>query len=133
MTLSTSRLAYQDCLDVFDKALEDAKGIRVKVPDLSTAQNFRARLHQARVLDRKANAEGYAEGHPMHGHSVYDEITVRIKKTKSGHYVYLERGGMPEEAIEPLSSVEEAPEGPTPPLAPDDLAHLVIESVKRRV
>ena len=130
MSLSTSRLAFQDCLDALDKALADSKGIRIPMADQGTASNFRARVHQARVLDREANAVQYPEDHPMHGHSVYDELIVRIKKTKSGCYVYIEKIQLDETKVESLSEVGDdhpIPEEPKP------IAEVVADVVKRRI
>lgn len=118
MTLSTSLLAFQDCLELYDKALADDRGARMAVPDLNAAHRLRSRLHQARVLDRKQNAMAYTPGEPMHGRSVYDEITVRIMGGGGRVYVYLEKIKLSEAEIESLSEVEDDVATVIPPRQP---------------
>lgn len=137
MTLSDSRLAYQDCLDAMDRALEDQKGARIPMPDYDAAQRFRARLHQARVLDRRANKRIYAEDHAMYGCSIYDEIVVRIKKTKTAVYIYLEKQSLVKEDIEALSEIEEDKEEVVQAVTqskPEDITPIsqLIEGFRRR-
>lgn len=79
MTISTSKLAYGDCYDLFDQALEDEKGIRAKVEDMDAAIFLRMRMNQARKLDRQSNLETYEPGDPMYGRSNYDRLTFRIR------------------------------------------------------
>src|SRR5882672_4516412 len=79
MVTSTSRLAYSDCFDLMDKAIADPKGIKVKFAQGEDAWHFRIRLHTARKIDRNDNRDIYDQGHPMHGRSVYDQLTMRIR------------------------------------------------------
>jgi hypothetical protein len=132
MSLPTSRLAYEDCLDAMDRALEDPKGIRIRVPDRDAAHVLRQRMHQARVLDRNANRLKYPEeGHAMHGCSVYDRLRATIRRTKAGTFLYLEQINLDQNGIEDLSKIED-----DPTIAPEagDPAVLaaVVEAAKRR-
>lgn len=107
MTLSTSRLAYTDCIEVFDRALEDSKGIRISQPGIDEANHFRMRMHQARKLIRDDNRLTYEDDHPMFGRSVYDKLAVRIKNIEGTIYLYIQPYVTPTN-IESLSELEEA-------------------------
>lgn len=91
MPLSNARLAYQDCFDIFDAALNDEKGARVEMPDVEQATFLRMRLHNARKIDRKDNTEVYSEGDPMYGQSIYDKLTVRIREVGGKIWLYVEQ------------------------------------------
>lgn len=95
MTTSLSRAAYSDCYAYFDKALTTKLGIRIRVKDAGAAKHLRSRLHTARVNSRREAMDIYAEDHPMHGISPYDNLIVRVKsKDKPGQsiawYVFIE-------------------------------------------
>lgn len=90
MSLPTSRLSYGDCFEVYDKCLESARGIRIRMPDRDVAWFFRMRLHMARSIDRKENKAIYEKGEPMHGCSLYDPIAIRIRTIGDECWVYLE-------------------------------------------
>jgi len=89
MAKSNSRHSYQDCFDLLDLALGAAKGSRIKIVDHSAAVHLRSRIHYARQIDRDDNADVYAEGHPLHNRSPYDPIVCKIKKERSGWWLYL--------------------------------------------
>lgn len=138
MTLSTSLLAFSDCLDAYDKAVADERGVRIPVADLTAAHRLRSRLHQARVLERRQNAMAYAPGEPMHGRSIYDEITVRIMAGPGRYWVYLEKIKLSVEEIESLSEVDDADVAVIPPnrpqlLGPPQGITALLPDFKRRV
>jgi hypothetical protein len=110
MVVSSSRLAFSDCFDLLEQAINDQKGIKVKFDSYDDAFNFRLRLHSARRIDRTENMQMYPEGHPMHGRSVYDPITCRIRKFDGGAWLRLERTDAREFEVESLSEPEEEPE-----------------------
>jgi hypothetical protein len=112
MVTSTSRLAYGDCYDLMDKAIADPKGIKIKFAQEGDASHFRIRLHTARKIDRLDNQITFEETHPMHGRSVYDVLTMRIKPTTNGTWLRLERIDAREFEIESLSEPEPEPELP---------------------
>jgi hypothetical protein len=91
MVISTSRLAYSDCFDLMDKAIADPKGIKIKFGENEEAWHFRIRLHTARKIDRKENRDIYDQTHPLHGRSVYDQLTMRIRKVGDHAWLRLER------------------------------------------
>lgn len=113
MTLSNSHLAYQDCYDLFQAAYEDAVGIRIKVADGKSAERLRARLNQARVIERTANRRAYEPGHALHGATAYDFLVVQIRNTADGWYVYISRVQPPTQ-VESLSNTAEPLALPTP-------------------
>ena len=110
MVTSTSRLAYSDCFDLMDKAIADPKGIKIKFSAGEDAWHFRIRLHTARKIDRQDNKDIYDQGHPMHGRSVYDQLTMRIRKTNDFAWLRLERIDTREFEIESLTEPEREPE-----------------------
>jgi hypothetical protein len=110
MVTSTSRLAYSDCFDLMDKALADPKGIKVKFSTGEDAWHFRIRLHTARKIDRLDNKDIYEPGQPMHGRSVYDQLTMRIRKSSDHAWLRLERIDTREFEIESLTEPETEPE-----------------------
>src|SRR5260370_32811402 len=89
MVMATSRFAFKDCYDVFDMAMKDPKGVRIKFKDSGRMYYFRHRLHAARQVDRTENRRIYEQDHPMDGKSEYDLITVRLKETEKGIYLHL--------------------------------------------
>lgn len=137
MTLPTSRLAYSDCYDAFDKAVADRKGIRISMRDEAQATYYRMRLNQARKIDRRENAKVYEPGHPMHGCSPYDAIVIRLlpevddDEVPTGNWwLYLQKQEIIPGIVESLSEDEDdettrmAPEGnprPAPGSVPESL------------
>lgn len=108
MALSESLLAYSDCQEFFEKAVEDTKGARRPFPDEKQATRWRMRCHQFRKLHRKQNAEVYALGEMLHGRSEYDVLTLTIKFSPDGYYwVYAEKLLLQPGEIETLSDVPE--------------------------
>lgn len=106
MSVSTSLLAYQDCITIMDQALADPKGARIKVANAGDASYQRLRMHYARKLHRDENAKTYEQGHAMHGRSEYDAITVRIRNIGGECYLYLERTDVVAGEVESLSELE---------------------------
>ena len=91
MSSSTSRLAYQDCFTLFERANGEPLGIKFKCDDLNYATHFKMRLHMARVIDREDNALAYDSDHPMHGRSIYDDISVSVKNGDAGTWIIMEK------------------------------------------
>jgi hypothetical protein len=110
MVTSTSRLAYSDCFELMDKAIADPKGIKVKFATGEDAWHFRIRLHTARKIDRLDNKDTYEQGHQLYGRSVYDQLTMRIRKASEHAWLHLERIDAREFEIESLTEPESEPE-----------------------
>lgn len=91
MVTSTSRLSYSDCYDIFDRALDSALGLRIRFHDEGSASHFRTRLHAARQVHRRDNAETYPEGDPKHGASEYDGLIVKLRTDDRGPFLLIEK------------------------------------------
>lgn len=125
MTLPTHRVSYQVEYEILDKALGDEIGARVRLPSYEAAAHLRARIHQARKIDRDENTEAYEEGDPLHGQSVYDKLVCRIKSSEDRTYLYIEQRNAENFEVEPLSDAE-----PAPPLEVREVA--IVQTIKRR-
>lgn len=112
MSLSTSRLAYDDALQFLEQALADPKGVRAcfgtGVEGEGAATHFRMRCHVGRNLDRQENAKIYDKGHPLHGRSMHDVLTLRVLQDDDlgEWWVYATRNVAPA-VIESLSELEQ--------------------------
>jgi hypothetical protein len=111
MTTSTSKLAFNDCEDVFIRALEQEVGVRVMFTTYGKAKHFIGRMHRFRELDRKDNAENFEKGHPLHGKSNYDQVVCREpwKETFAdgeGWWVDIEKMTIDNLIIEPIAPRE---------------------------
>jgi hypothetical protein len=108
MTTSTSRLAFTDCQDIFEKAMSDPVGIRVMFETEGKARHFIGRMHRFRELDRLDNAQQFEDkSHPLHGKSNYDQCVVRLPKqdTEGYWWVYVEKMTIDNMVIESLSEL----------------------------
>lgn len=139
MTLSHSLLSYQDCTEAMDLAMDDPRGGRVRFRDLPSAQHFRARCHQARMIIRNQNKKIYdSPDHPLHGSCTYDVLVLRLKRGPGESWVIdLEKMTADTIVVEPLS---EAPAllpqpKPTLQLAPPTIEILPpkTDGMKRRL
>jgi hypothetical protein len=82
MSLSLSKTAYSDCLELFERALGTPRGVQ-RLFDLERqAIHFRDRMNSARKLDRKNNRAIYADEpeHPLYARSEFDVFTIRIAR-----------------------------------------------------
>lgn len=128
MAINLSRLAYSDCYDLLEKAISSdyPTGLRVLFATRNEAIHFRQRLHNARYVDRRDNAEVYAEGHPMYGRSVYDVINIRCREMrdhgKTGWWLRLERVDTRQFTIVALEPHDEVLPLPVP-----ELTHAVVQ------
>lgn len=110
MSLSTSLPSYADCLDFFERVVDDPKGGRVFIGSFEDAHHFRMRCNQARKLHRAQNARIHEQGSKMWGVSEYDPLCLRIKQdTDGGYWVYAERMQIDASQIELLSEIDDAP------------------------
>ena len=106
MSLPTSRHSYRDCQGLFDAALSDPQGARVKVESIDAATHFRMRMQQYRKLDRQDSTLIYEKGDPKYGVSTYDPLVVKIKNVEGEFYVQVEHVGLGLGEIEPLTPEE---------------------------
>lgn len=115
MSLPEQLAAYNDCFDVFDKAMADPTGIRCVFDKYERAKFFQLRMNQARSLMRKESTRLYPQNDPRHNKSEYDSLVVRNPVEDEAHewWVYIERHGSVILGIESLSTGE--PLGLDPP------------------
>lgn len=105
MTTSTSKSAYTDCFELFDRAIESPKGIRNRCRDQGAANHLRVRLNSARILSRRESREIYVEDHPAFGISPYDPLVVRVCYRDSSWWIYIEPRAIQGE-VEELGAAE---------------------------
>lgn len=129
MAMSDSRLAFKDCYELYEKALDDPKGIKVKFPTHDDAWHFRHRLHHARILDRRDNKRVFDEDHPMHGLSEYDKITIRVTRTDDGAWLRMTRI---DAKLYKIVSLTEEEISPTPPIKPRVIEKILAPAAKMR-
>src|SRR5262249_23027130 len=128
MAVSTSRLAFSDCFELMEKAIADEQGIRVKFATYDDAFNFRLRIHKARQIDRNDNLESYEDGHQLHGRSVYDTLTCKIRKFNGGAWLRIEKITARVFEIESLAEPPSEAELPLEPkLPPAAAVYLKVE------
>jgi hypothetical protein len=91
MSLPKSRNAYQDCYELYDRALTAPAGIRFNVESEEAAIHLRMRMHTARTIDRDDNSAMHPRGAPMHGCSAYDPLQILIRADADDlWWVYIE-------------------------------------------
>ena len=108
MPLSPQIAAYNDCFDLFEKALDDKVGARALFESWSAAFVFRNRMNYFRKLQRDQNKRVYERNDPQWNTSEFDCLIVRIKESVDGWWVYVERNGGEIQVIESLSEEEDA-------------------------
>lgn len=81
MGVSLDRKNYEDCYDLFDRALASDWGVQRIFETQSEAFSYRSRLNKARQLDRELNKRIHADNpdHPEYGQSYYSAIIIRIR------------------------------------------------------
>lgn len=129
MVTSTSRLSYDDCFTLFEQAIHDSHGTRIKFASREAAWHFRIRFHTARAIDRKENKSIYAPGDKLYGCSIYDPIVIQLKSINGDHYLYLTKRDASHFEVENLSEIEDEPPQPIP----TPLAAQGVTQIKRRV
>src|SRR5215831_18408451 len=88
MGTSSSAVAYEDCYDFLDRALEAEYGVGTKMANDGDANQFRVRLHNARSLTRSQSKEQYQPDHPQYGTSVYDKLVVSLRRINGEWWVF---------------------------------------------
>src|SRR6266436_8871372 len=110
MALSNSIMAYQDCKEFLERAVDDEKGARIPFRTEKEAEYWRMRCNQFRSLDRQQNRMIFELGHKMHGHSEYDGLTMIIKHSQDNYFwVYAEKRMLEPGLVENLSEIEDVP------------------------
>lgn len=130
MSLSTSRQAYADCYEVFDAAMENDAGVKVKMQSEDAAYFFRMRMHQARSLVKKDNSRIYPDDHPLYGASEYDRLAVKIRKLNGDFYIWVEPHGVQRGEIEPIGAEDVAEQVLE---TTEDVKQVVVQKIARRI
>ncbi len=68
---------FDDCEEVFERAVASAKGIRLSKESPTHATAYMQRLNTYRSKLRKTSEEVYPVGHPERGRSPYDGFILR--------------------------------------------------------
>ena len=92
MSYNKSPLAFDDVRDIFDRALDSQKGLRIPCASRSAAITLRSRFNYFRKANRKDNADMYPSDHSLHGKSMYDKLSLRVppKGAPDEHVLYIE-------------------------------------------
>lgn len=80
MGTSKSVLANQDLRALLDRALESPRGVELSLPTLNAAYTLRHRIYSLRETDRGQSRDLYPPDDPKHGVSVYDILTIVLRK-----------------------------------------------------
>ena len=89
MTLPLSRAAYADYYRIWDAAIADGSGIRLRVESYDSAIHHRMWLHKARAIHKEESRELYEPGDPRYGVSPYDHYMVTIRPAPGEADFYL--------------------------------------------
>src|SRR5260370_6096068 len=107
MPLPTSLQSYGDCLDFFERVVDDPIGGRVFVGPYSDAHYFRLRCNKARMLHREENKKIHDENMPLYGASEYDPLQLKLREDSEGNWwVYAIRTQLKASDVELLSELE---------------------------
>ena len=90
MPLATNLSAYEDCFDLFDRAKQSPRGIRVSVLDQGAAYQLRLRLYYSRRLLRDEARTIYAHDDPAYGISAFDALAISIREVEEQWWVFIE-------------------------------------------
>lgn len=104
MTTSTSRAAYSDCFELFDRALEKGR-IRIGFDTKGEAHQLFTRLQYSRILDREESTRIYEVEDPHYGISAYDPLIVRRPRDENEKWwVYIEPRSSAKYDVEELAA-----------------------------
>ena len=109
MALSNSTLAYQDCKEFLERAIDAARGARMLFKTEADAEYWRMRCNQFRKLDRVDNMQVHEIGSKMYGKSEYDSLVMTVKwSPDSLWWVYAEKRVLNPERVEDIPEDETA-------------------------
>jgi len=78
MSFNRSPFAFDDIKEVFERALNAPKGIRIQCKTRGAAVSLRSRFNYWRSRNREDNRKTYEADHPLHNNSIYDRLILRI-------------------------------------------------------
>jgi hypothetical protein len=92
LSLSNIISTYEDCFELFQRALDHEVGVRVPIGDYGSARFFQMRMHNGRALMRAENRRIYLENDIRWGKSIYDVLTVLLRQDTTGvWWIYVKR------------------------------------------
>lgn len=107
MPLPTHPNAYEREYEYFEKAMDSAKGIRIRFDTRSTATLFALRMCTARKIAADETCRLYEPSDPRHGKSEFYKLVVRhpVEDTEGAWWVYVEPHGLEISAVEDLADL----------------------------
>ncbi len=95
MALPNQIGAYEDCLELYEKAAANPKGARRYIGPSNIAKQYQLRMHQARSLLRKEAKRMYPKDDTRYDKSEYDHLKVTIREDTEGDWwAYVEPHGL---------------------------------------
>lgn len=136
MTLPKTAIAYADCYELMEQALDHPRGTRVPMPSWDSATFYRMRMNQARVVQREDNKKMYTEDHILYGASVFDRLAFRIREHDDQVWIYIEPYQSLTASAEPITEEMLALPSPVRAALPAPKGEMTIlpplTSIKRR-
>ena len=105
MALPLAPAAYADCYDHFERAQQSTRGIRIFVESYAKAFHLRARMNQARCIERREAARIYPRADPKFGKSENDCFKLTLVESAEADgtwWIYIQRWDAIEVEIEEL-------------------------------
>jgi len=91
MSLTNNLGAYEDCVKIFDMALQSKTGIRIRAPTSGDANHMFSRLNYTRKLLREQSMGNLPSDHPEFNTSQYDVLIVRRpREVEEQWWIYIE-------------------------------------------
>ena len=106
MPLNNQILAYEDCFELFQRALADSRGIRARFYTSGKARHMQMRMNQARALEREESRRMYPSDDLRWNKSQFDVLAVKVNSVGNEWWVVIERHGCNVLEIESLSTKE---------------------------
>lgn len=90
MSVPTTIGSYEDCFELYARAVATPKGTRALLHGYGDAKHFQMRMHQARKLQREESMRMYDATAPQYNKSEYDSLIVKVVCDTAGEYwVYI--------------------------------------------
>lgn len=92
MSLPNNLGAYEDCVNLFERALQAKKGIQVSYTSHGDAYQLFSRLHYTRKLLREKSMTMHTNDDPRYNTTTYDLLIVRRPREVNGEWwVFIEQ------------------------------------------
>ena len=96
---------------IFQRAFDAPGDIRINCGSHGAAINTRQKLNNWRVKDRRDSVTIYPINHPLHGASIYDNLTMRVPPPEApdSHYIYISKRAALNFEIEDITPARPSP------------------------